>query len=152
MPSDPRFAAEFVAAHNKYRDQHGVPRLTWSPALAQQAQAHANRCQINHEEAKRIGENIAKGTPNRITGPAQVVDYFADERNWYDYNAATSRLPGRDIGHFTQVVWEETREVGCGFRHDCPDAQTHMYTCRYNPPGNVQLAELYRKNVHPPRY
>ncbi|KAI5809409.1 CAP domain-containing protein [Pyronema omphalodes] len=122
MPSDPGCSAEFVAAHNKSRDQHSVPRLTWSPSLAQEAQAYANHCNpqssaLDHGQ----GESLAKGSPNRLTRPAQVVDDFADEHNWYDYNSATSRIPNKLIGHFTQLVWEETRGVGCVFRQDCPE-------------------------------
>lgn len=73
------------------------------------------------QEDHSQGESLAKGSPNRLTRPAQVVDDFADERNWYDYNSATSRIPNKPIGHFTQLVWEETRGVGCVFRHDCPE-------------------------------
>ncbi|KAI5813951.1 CAP domain-containing protein, partial [Pyronema omphalodes] len=108
---DPGFAAEFVAAHNKSRDQHSVPRLTWSPSLAQEAQGMPTTATPNHGQ----GESLAKGSPNRLTRPAQVVDDFADERNWYDYNSPTSMIPNKLIGHFTQLVWEETRGVGCGF-------------------------------------
>jgi uncharacterized protein YkwD len=49
LPSDPRFAAEFVSAHNRIRDQHGSSHVRWSPALANEAQAYANQCNFNHE-------------------------------------------------------------------------------------------------------
>ena len=39
-------------------------------------------------------------------------------------------------GHFTQMVWKTTTEIGCavGKRKDIPG---YIVVCRYNPPGNV---------------
>jgi uncharacterized protein YkwD len=48
-PSDPRFTQQFLNAHNRVRDEHGSPHLTWSNALANEAQAYGNKCTDVHE-------------------------------------------------------------------------------------------------------
>ncbi|MBV9296765.1 MAG: hypothetical protein JO145_14435, partial [Acidobacteriaceae bacterium] len=37
-------------------------------------------------------------------------------------------------GHYTQVVWRDTREVGCGMVHD---ARREVWVCDYAPYGNI---------------
>lgn len=41
-----------------------------------------------------------------------------------DYSSAS--------GHFSQMVWKGTTQLGCGYSAGCK-----MYVCHYNPPGNV---------------
>jgi hypothetical protein len=39
-------------------------------------------------------------------------------------------------GLFSQMVWRDTRAVGCAFNRACPWA---MYVCHYSPPGALYL-------------
>jgi len=40
-----------------------------------------------------------------------------------------------DVGHYTQVIWKNTTEVGCGVARS---NQGEIWVCNYNPPGNYQ--------------
>jgi hypothetical protein len=53
-------------------------------------------------------------------------------------------------GHFTQLVWRATTELGCA-RAQCGGID--VVVCQYDPPGNVEDPQqdhaLYRQNVAP---
>ena len=74
-----------------------------------------------------------------------IVQWWYDEEPLYDYNN-----PGfsPETGHFTQVVWKGTTEIGCGFTTGCSPGYANVWVCQYSPPGNFlgQFAE----NVFPP--
>ncbi len=50
-----------------------------------------------------------------------------------------TKLPApllQDTGHFTQVVWRGTREVGCGYNRCGGKLAYALIMCFYDPPGN----------------
>ncbi|EDO14674.1 hypothetical protein Kpol_282p1, partial [Vanderwaltozyma polyspora DSM 70294] len=57
-----------------------------------------------------------------------------DEIANYDYSN-----PGFSVatGHFTQLIWKDTTQVGCGIKY-CGDYYGDYIICSYNPPGNYQ--------------
>ncbi|CCX05674.1 Similar to Pathogenesis-related protein 1B; acc. no. P07053 [Pyronema omphalodes CBS 100304] len=113
---------------------HGSPRLTWSNALANEAQAYVNKCTDVHEgwEHHHHGDCLASGTPPFLTGPAHVVERFAEEQNWYDYQTGKSKRPDKPIGHFAEIVWSGNKEVGCGVKYDCHNHKFPVqHVCRY---------------------
>lgn len=82
--------------------------MTWSNELADFAQSVANTCKFEHSHGP-YGENLAVG----VGGGYNVEKAFtswSDESKDYDWNN-----PGFDskTGHFTQVVWKDTSELGC---------------------------------------
>ncbi len=132
-----------LRAHNEYRARHCAPPLSWSKELAEVAQGWAdtlkfNRCAFEHSTS-RYGENLAFFMPS-TTGDRAV-------RGWYDevseYDFGRPRF-GMNTGHFTQVVWRETRRLGCGLA-ECNGGQ--IWVCNYDPPGNVQ--SMFAANVLP---
>ena len=134
-------AQEIVAAHNKYRAEVGVPPIEWSNDLASQAQEWANYLTSNrlfkHSGAKGEGENIWMGT-SRAYSFTQMIDSFGGEKQHF-INGVFPNVSNTgkwfDVGHYTQVVWRNTTQVGCaGF--DGPDGMYRL-VCRYSPPGNV---------------
>ena len=137
-------AQRLVDAHNGYRGQHCAAPLTWSAKLAQVAQQWANSlrdqgCMFGHSNGS-YGENLAAGTIG-VMGPDEVV------RMWYD-EVKEYRFPdggfSMKTGHFTQVVWRGTKQVGCG-HVQCKGMD--IWVCEYDPPGNVEGE--YRDNVKP---
>lgn len=148
---DFRQQQELVRAHNRWRAAVGVPALVWSDRLAAQATAWAtwlkerNACAPQHSPdnpKNRTGENIFWASPviwsdgrkeRQEIAPAAVVDDWAGESRDYAY-AANSCASGRMCGHYTQVVWKGSREVGCDFAV-CRDG-AQVWVCNYSPPGN----------------
>ena len=132
-------AQQWLVAHNRYRALHGAPALQWSSAIASGAQAYADTCPSGHSATTPYGENLAWGYPD----VQSVVDAWYGEEASYDYTK-----PGFSsaTGHFTQVVWRGTTEVGCGQSSRC---SWPAWVCRYNPPGNY-LGE-FSGNVLAPR-
>ena len=81
---------------------------------------------------------VARET-NRIT-IKEVVKVWTNEERWYDYNRNRCQ-PGRRCGHYTQIVWRDTSEVGCAMKVCADKSQT--WVCSYNPPGNYTGVRPY---------
>ncbi|GEM_PF-1105688 len=134
-----------VAAHNVWRTKVNVAGLTWSNAAASVAQGWANTlagrgCEMEHNANRgKYGENIywSQGfTPK----PKDVVDSWGSEVKDYNY-ASNTCAAGKVCGHYTQVVWKDTKEVGCG-KATCSGQQT-IWVCNYAPPGNYTGKKPY---------
>lgn len=143
------FQQQILNEHNIKRALHkGVGSLSWSNTLAQYAQNYANAytCPsagtLTHSGGQ-YGENLASGYSTIGT-----VDAWYDEIKQYNYNA-----PGfsEATGHFTQVVWKSSTQVGCAFK-DCKNAYGTYIVCEYYPRGNVVVAgdtSYWSSNVPP---
>jgi len=129
--------AGMLAVHNEARRAAGVAPLQWSGELAASAGRWAETlrsqaCAMRHSGVAGIGENLAWAGGQRLT-PGQVVGMWVGERR--DYNAARNTCAtGAVCGHYTQVVWRQTRFVGCA-RASCGGSE--VWVCQYSPPGNV---------------
>ncbi|KAI7873600.1 PR-1-like protein [Lichtheimia hyalospora FSU 10163] len=127
---------QILEVHNKFRAQHSAPPLKWNDTLAQFAQNWSNGCKIAHSD-RNYGENLAWGYKDW----EEAITHWYDEEKQHDYNSNTM---SHATGHFTQLVWVGTTQVGCGVS-DCPNGP--VYTCSYYPPGNVDGE--FKKNVLP---
>lgn len=147
-PSQTEWAVSMVRAHNHYRDQVGVAGLSWSSRLADYAQEWADTlaadgCQMRHRTNHLYGENLywqsaimwSDGRRElAVVTPEEVVDSWASEMK--DYDAISNQcMAGAVCGHYTQVVWRATREVGCAMS-PCPD-HGQIWVCNYHPHGNI---------------
>lgn len=140
--------SDIIQTHNKWRNAVKVPSLTWSDELAKSAQGYADKlkntqhCQMVHSHTNGIGENLFWASPVRysngtsavqaVTG-TQVVDDWGKEKQDYNYQINTCKK-GKMCGHYTQVVWAGTKQVGCG-RAVCDD-KSQVWVCQYSPAGN----------------
>lgn len=131
-PSDPQ--AGFLELHNTLRSSKGIAGLTWSGKLEEAAMAWAdkvksNGCHMAHS-GNGYGENVAWNSGSTLT-MANVFDMWASEEKDYNYN---SNSCSGVCGHYTQIVWAKTKELGCAMVH-CPSNQ-QFWTCNYYPAGN----------------
>ncbi len=148
---DPRLT-QMAALHNAVRagatpaPSPALPDMVWADDLAAAAQAYANTCNFNHDRNRgSVGENLAVNAPAGWQDAAGVVDGWAEEVEDYDYeNNSCSGV----CGHYTQIVWRESVEVGCGvatcngitgFTGD----QGEIWVCRYRAPGNFNGRRPY---------
>lgn len=134
--------AVILAMHNEERAAVGVPPMRWDRRLAEDAQRWAEQVAregvLRHSAAidGKSGENLWLGTGEVHDSRAMVNDW-ASERRYY--------RPGRfphvsatgdwgDVAHYTQMVWIDTRRVGCGIAN----GERHtVLVCRYREPGNI---------------
>ena len=150
-------SAAIVAAHNKWRAQVGVGKLSYSPALAASSQAWAdnlkqsNQCRMRHSSPDgKYGENLywasavvwSDGRRELQKVPsAKPVDSWGSEIHDYDY-ASNSCKPGKMCGHYTQMVWKTSTRVGCAIAV-CEDSREQVWVCQYQPAGNVVGSKPY---------
>jgi hypothetical protein len=134
-------AVEFLYYHNVVRMARWELPLTWSTRLESYARWWAAQrrgdCALRHsfpEGQFALGENIFWGGAGAAWSPGDAVKDWAAEGVDYSY-AANACAPGRDCGHYTQIVWRGTATVGCA-RVVCDDGGVFI-TCNYYPPGNV---------------
>ena len=134
-----------MKAHNAARAKHCAQPLEWSPAIAKVAQAWADQlkakgCVFGHSNNNKYGENLAAGTIGALD-PESTVAMWYDEIKLYKFPNGGFSMK---TGHFTQLVWTDTTQVGCG-HVQCNG--NDIYVCNYNPPGNWE--GQYREHVLP---
>ncbi len=136
-------AQRLLTSHNAERARLGLPPLKWNPALARDAGAWAKvllaRGELRHaspDARKGHGENLWMGTAGAWDAKG-MVEMFLDERRHFRFAAFPNvSLTGHwpDVGHYTQIVWRDTREVGCAIDRA---KGLDVLVCRYYPAGNV---------------
>lgn len=134
----PAFIAAMLDAHNTMRSFHvGTGNLTWNADLANAAQAQLNTHVFAHTSNNPYGENLAylQAYPSNTFHPRHAVQLWYDEIKDYDYSKPDF---SSSTGHFTQVVWKSTTQVGCAWDRGYGqyDASYRFLTCEYSPPGN----------------
>lgn len=140
--------AEILSAHNFWRSEVNTPGLAWSPSLAGLAQAYAETlkneqaCKPAHSQNQEVGENLFWASPTtfsngrseiQVITPTQVVNDWGSEIADYDSYTNTCGM-GKACGHYTQIIWRNTAEVGCG-KAVCLD-NSQIWVCHYQPAGN----------------
>lgn len=139
------FEREALESHNRYRAQHGAGPLTWSSSMAREAENWARRLalegRLKHADCKD-GENIYMCFGKEEVGGEDAVDSWYGEVKNYNYGR-----PGfqSNTGHFTQVVWNDSREFGIG-KAKSRDGKLFVVG-RYRPAGNN--LRYFSDNVFP---
>lgn len=148
-----------IAHHNVHRSNHSASALTWSDDLANTAQSIAATCVYAHNTTANgggYGQNIAAGVDSTNISAVITDLFYNGEVNYFDglYGEANPDMTNFESwGHFSQIVWKGTTEVGCA-TYDCSSsglANTGEYVspyftvCNYGPPGNY--AGEYADNI-----
>jgi hypothetical protein len=138
------FEQRILAAHNQERLALGLAPLNWDPALSQSAQRWADYLassgRFEHAPENRYapqGENIWAGTRGYFAPEAQVNAWVREKRFFrmgvFPDNSTTGNV--EDVGHYTQLIWRATSEVGCA---QAASASEDILVCRYTEAGNYR--------------
>ena len=149
-------ADDFICVHNAIRasvpspqpvPDPPLPALVWNQELADYAQTHADTCVYAHSDNNErtnalgqwVGENLAANSGQGYD-PYSITNLWAAEAADYDY-ATNTCADGEQCGHYTQIVWRETTQIGCA-KANCPTLTNTAFTdaeywvCEYMPGGN----------------
>lgn len=117
-----------VEEHNARRRRHlNTPDVSANLDIACQAKQWADYLAINDrwEHAPRQdrqsppqGENLAMmWTSGTIDTHTPETGWYDREIDYYDYDTGTfveGAPANAQIGHFTQMVWDDSTSIGCG--------------------------------------
>jgi len=146
-------ASQAVQDHNNARaEAQGGPRpsLTWSDDLAAGAQAWANHMaetgQFEHDPNAGAGENLFGGSGRDFSYSDGVADWVGEKKNYNGENIGDGDFSA--YGHYTQVIWPETTQVGMGSAKGS-NGWTYVVG-RYSPQGNITGLSAYRPGTTGP--
>lgn len=146
------FRSNALSKHNGYRAIHRSPSMTISSSANNTAQTWAQylaaKGSFKHSADNRrnnAGENLYV---YYTTAPSISSDSLANTavKSWYDeVKAYNYNSPGFSsaTGHFTQVVWKSSTQLGCGAARGTKTMNGTKFNafyvvCHYVPAGNVQ--------------
>ncbi|TVU28857.1 hypothetical protein EJB05_20393, partial [Eragrostis curvula] len=129
-------AQDFAVEHAHIRACHFQRPLKYTQELADKAEQWASQFKGNCAAASPApGVNVFVGNPGATWLPSDAVAAWAAEKDNYNYDS-NSCAEGKECGHYKQVVWQGTKEVGCAVL-DCDNGATLM-TCHYEPQGDIE--------------
>ncbi len=126
---------QFIEEHQKWRAEVKSEPLMWSVNIQKKAEDYALQLaklgRLKHSNSG-LGENLYWFSGQTFS-PSDATDSWGSEKSLYKPGTKISNTNYHDFGHYTQMIWHKTTEVGCGV------AQSQHGTfvvCQYNPPGN----------------
>ncbi|MFM7709839.1 MAG: CAP family protein [Ferruginibacter sp.] len=131
--------------HNAKRRDVGVQPLVWNNVLATYAQewanylAQKNKCIIKHRpekmrKGKEYGENIYWASSYDDDALLAASESWYSEIKLYD-NKPLSISNVNAVGHYTQMVWHSTTQIGVGMAV-CPSGAL-IVVANYQEAGNM---------------
>ena len=143
---------DILKNHNYHRKRHQVQNLARNSEIEKIAQEYskeqAKNDQMEHSsntyKNKPLGENLYScwsSSSASVNGTRASESWYSEVKS-YDFNN-----PGykKGIGHFTQLVWKDSKEIGCGAA--CSSTNNCYVTCNYYPAGNY--LDSFPDNVFP---
>uniref|UniRef100_A0A3P9DTI4 Cysteine rich secretory protein 2 n=1 Tax=Maylandia zebra TaxID=106582 RepID=A0A3P9DTI4_9CICH len=144
---------EIVNKHNTLRGnvQPTASNMLKMVKLRTTAQRWANTCSMKHSPASdRVistsgcGENLYMSSFQNTWSNA--IQSWYDEVKDFSYGVGS--INGGVVGHYTQVVWYRSNQIGCAMAY-CPNsAYKYFYVCHYCPPYLINKANLKLLSPH----
>ena len=148
-----KFLQQELDEHNRLRKLHGAEPLTLNSDLTEMAQKyaevlakkntmqHSKDRKLKGHEGEWVGENLFSFSTSE---PAAAYKTGAMSQSWYDeikdYDFNTGKSKNKKaVGHFTQLVWKDTKEVGFGVGFN---GGFCIGVANYYPGGNFNNGEL----------
>ncbi|XP_055610035.1 uncharacterized protein LOC129756979 isoform X1 [Uranotaenia lowii] len=143
-----QFQQEVLAEHNRLRALHSAAPLRLNPEISRYAQEWAqniaSRNTLQHRSNNKYGENLYAMFGKTDISGAEAVQSWYQEKKDYIFGPADPGGNFSRVGHFTQVVWKASTELGVGM---AVNGRNVYVVCNYNPPGN--FGNQYAQNVTP---
>ena len=143
-----KIRADILTNHNYHRKNHQVGNLARNTVIEKVAQDYseylASENVLQHSGNNKYGENLYYCWSSYgvcITGEKASQSWYNEVDKYKFDNPGFSST----TGHFTQLVWKGSKEIGCGAA--CNNQNNCYITCNYFPPGNY-LGQFGR-NVFP---
>lgn len=148
--------------HNAARANHRAAPLVWNTTCEQNARIAAQTCNFAHyiPPGVRNGQNLFTVSGSAFNVTAGITEsWYKGELPFMTGSFGLASLSDdvfHQVGHFTQVVWQDTTSVGC-VSIDCganmkvggaPSSLNKFTVCNYAPPGNI--GGQYGLKVQPP--
>jgi len=135
--------------------------MVWNDELAAIAQRWADQCTFGHDKNRKkldgtyVGQNAYMSGTTRQDDLTAIMDKMdKPTQAWYDEVTKNNYDPANidpfkfdyKSGHYTQVVWAESEELGCGqvMFKDGTFYKTYVM-CNYAKGGNMMGAAMYDK-------
>ncbi len=140
---------DVIRVHNEKRNIYfNDSPLKYSLKLESEAQNYADILastgEFRHDPTNHqnnYGENLYAFSKDKpLTIDDAMPHWFDDEEPHYHYEDGSCDI-GYQCGHYTQVIWQNTREVGCAtakyqrgrFKNG------YIYVCKYYKAGNISF-------------
>jgi hypothetical protein len=166
-PAGDDYVSTVLFHHNVHRSNHSSGDLSWGSNYADYAMQTARKCKFEHDLAPGgggYGQNLAMYATSSGAQAFGANRAGAQAASDFWYNGELYKFPGygqdtpdmgnfRAWGHFSQLVWTNTQQVGCA-SYLCPagtivgNMDSWFTVCNYFPAGNVKGA--YADNVKAP--
>jgi len=156
--------------HNQLRaqvaqgNQPGQPpaanmnQLVWNTELADIAQRWADQCNFGHDDNRnkldgtQVGQNVAFSGNSRQQNEDELtnvaigqVDNWFNEVSMFNPNSISNYMFDFSTGHYSQMVWADTTELGCGSVYYQEGGFWRYYlVCNYAVAGNFQGMAVYQ--------
>ncbi|ESN95689.1 hypothetical protein HELRODRAFT_179160 [Helobdella robusta] len=125
-------------AHNQARSKEGaadMKKLKWNNQLQAAADEYSKQCVWAHGDLERpdlpwvhLGQNLYSQSLGYPLDLNSVVSNWYSEKAGYDFDTKTCNMSM--CGHYTQVVWANTSEVGCAC-NACPTLKPLLTTEKF---------------------
>ncbi|KAM4695282.1 cysteine-rich venom protein TEL1-like [Discoglossus pictus] len=134
-----------VDLHNLMRSQVKPPasnmvKMTWSLEAARSATCWAKSCITERSTVYNraipnfvCGDNVY--VSSKLLSWLDVIEYFYSQVENFEYGKGAKSV-GLETGHYTQVVWYNSYQLGCAFNVCKNKVQYYTYVCHYCPGGN----------------
>lgn len=144
-------AQQMVNFHNAKRAEVGNGKVIWSPIVAQFAQQRADTIAKTKKFAhlpqgqNPYGENLAQGGGGGYSVVTACEDWYSEKAKMpKNARTMTINLFNQGVGHYTQMIWKGTTQIGAGIAQYQQGGFTWtVVVCCYNPAGNVIGGTIY---------
>lgn len=125
-----------LSYHNEARASVNVPPLNWSRTLSKHAATWAatlanKGCSLRYSQDSIYGENLFIGSSDQAV--IDAVESWENEKSDYS-GQPLNKSVWSVAGHYTQMVWRNSTELGCAKVVACDDKL--IVICNYAPSGN----------------